>query len=61
MTQPLLMIEDDARLASMVGEYLRQAGFDVEHALDGASGLVAVQKSAAAFARWVVRWAKRRF
>jgi DNA-binding response OmpR family regulator len=48
MTQPLLMIEDDARLASMVSEYLRQAGFDVEHALDGASGLVAVQKSPSA-------------
>jgi DNA-binding response OmpR family regulator len=45
MTQPLLMIEDDARLASMVSEYLHQAGFDVEHALDGASGLAALQKA----------------
>jgi DNA-binding response OmpR family regulator len=45
MTQQLLMIEDDARLASMVSEYLRQAGFGFEHALDGASGLAALQKS----------------
>ncbi len=45
MTQQLLMIEDDARLANMVSEYLRQAGFDFKHALDGASGLAALQKS----------------
>ena len=45
MTQQLLMIEDDARLANMVSEYLRQAGFGFEHALDGASGLTALQKS----------------
>ena len=44
MQQQLLMIEDDARLASMVSEYLRQAGFEVAHALDGASGLAALQK-----------------
>ena len=44
MTQQLLMIEDDARLASMVSEYLRQGGFEVAHALDGASGLAALQK-----------------
>jgi two-component system, OmpR family, phosphate regulon response regulator OmpR len=43
MTQQLLMIEDDARLANMVSEYLRQAGFGFEHALDGASGLAALQ------------------
>jgi two-component system, OmpR family, phosphate regulon response regulator OmpR len=43
MTQQLLMIEDDARLASMVSEYLRQAGFGFEHALDGANGLAALQ------------------
>jgi two-component system, OmpR family, phosphate regulon response regulator OmpR len=46
MTQQLLMIEDDARLANMVSEYLRQAGFGFEHALDGASGLAALQNSA---------------
>ncbi len=44
MSQQLLMIEDDARLASMVSEYLRQAGFEVAHALDGARGLAALQK-----------------
>ncbi len=43
MTQQLLMIEDDARLANMVSEYLHQAGFEVAHALDGASGLAALQ------------------
>jgi two-component system, OmpR family, phosphate regulon response regulator OmpR len=46
MTQQLLMIEDDARLASMVSEYLRQAGFGFEHALDGTSGLMALQNPA---------------
>jgi DNA-binding response OmpR family regulator len=45
MTQQLLMIEDDARLASMVSEYLRQGGFEVAHALDGTSGLADLQKS----------------
>ena len=35
--QQLLMIEDDARLAQMVGEYLTQSGFGVTHAIDGAS------------------------
>jgi DNA-binding response OmpR family regulator len=33
------MIEDDARLASMVGEYLEQNGFTVSQAPDGLSGL----------------------
>jgi two-component system, OmpR family, phosphate regulon response regulator OmpR len=46
MQQQLLMIEDDARLASMVSEYLRQGGFEVAHALDGASGLAALQNPA---------------
>ena len=46
MSQQLLMIEDDARLANMVSEYLRQSGFDVAHALDGASGLAALQNPA---------------
>jgi DNA-binding response OmpR family regulator len=35
----LLMIEDDARLAAMVGEYLQQSGYSFSHALSGASGL----------------------
>ncbi|MGH8805922.1 MAG: response regulator, partial [Polaromonas sp.] len=43
MTQQLLMIEDDARLAAMVGEYLRQSGYGFTHAGDGASGLAALQ------------------
>jgi DNA-binding response OmpR family regulator len=37
--QNLLMIEDDTRLASMVGEYLRGNGFEFAHAMDGAAGL----------------------
>jgi DNA-binding response OmpR family regulator len=39
MRQHLLLIEDDARLAAMVGEYLQQNGFDVSNAPDGLSGL----------------------
>ena len=35
MSQHLLMIEDDARLAQMVSEYLGQNGFLVSHAGDG--------------------------
>jgi two-component system, OmpR family, phosphate regulon response regulator OmpR len=38
-TARLLMIEDDARLAAMVQEYLGQSGFEVNHAADGESGL----------------------
>jgi len=45
MSQHLLMIEDDARLAQMVGEYLGQSGFEVSHAGDGQSGLLALQAS----------------
>ena len=45
MSQQLLMIEDDARLANMVSEYLRQSGFEVAHALDGTSGLAALQQT----------------
>ena len=41
--QHLLMIEDDSRLAAMVGEYLRQSGYGFTHAADGASGLAALQ------------------
>jgi DNA-binding response OmpR family regulator len=46
MTQQLLMIEDDSRLAAMVGDYLRQSGYGFTHAADGASGLAALQASA---------------
>ena len=34
MTQHLLMIEDDERLARMVAEYLGQSGYEVAHAPD---------------------------
>ncbi len=43
MAQQLLMIEDDTRLATMVGEYLRQSGYEFAHAADGASGLAALE------------------
>ena len=43
--QQLLMIEDDTRLAAMVGEYLRQSGYGFSHAADGASGIAALQAS----------------
>jgi DNA-binding response OmpR family regulator len=43
MTSPLLMIEDDARLAQQVVEYLSQSGFAVTHASDGEQGLEQLQ------------------
>jgi DNA-binding response OmpR family regulator len=46
MSQNLLMIEDDVRLADMVREYLGQSGFVVHHATDGSKGLAAVQSAA---------------
>ena len=45
MTQQLLMIEDDTRLASMVGEYLSKSGYGFTHAVDGAKGLEALENS----------------
>ena len=45
MTTRLLMIEDDARLAQMVGEYLGQSGFAFSHAGDGQSGLAQLQEA----------------
>jgi two-component system phosphate regulon response regulator OmpR len=42
-TQHLLMIEDDTRLAQMVGEYLGQSGLQVTHCADGKSGLARLQ------------------
>ena len=41
----LLMIEDDERLAGMVSDYLGANGFQVSHALDGASGLSQLQQA----------------
>jgi DNA-binding response OmpR family regulator len=46
MNQSLLMIEDDARLAHMLTEYLGQSGYSVSHAGDGQSGLDALQQVA---------------
>ena len=46
MSQHLLMIEDDARLAKMVAEYLGQSGFEVRVAADGQSGLAQLQAQA---------------
>ncbi|MFD0669383.1 response regulator [Ramlibacter sp. MAHUQ-53] len=46
--QRLLMIEDDARLAGMVREYLERNGFGVAHAGDGEAGLARIQDSAPA-------------
>jgi len=43
MSQPLLMIEDDVRLAGMVGEYLAQSGFVVSHAPTAQAGLERLQ------------------
>jgi DNA-binding response OmpR family regulator len=40
--QRVLMIDDDLRLASMVSEYLQQAGLDVVLAPDAARGLAAL-------------------
>ncbi len=45
MSQPLLMIEDDARLASMVSEYLAQSGFAVTVAGSGEEGLAQLQSA----------------
>ena len=47
MVERLLMIEDDARLAQMVQQYLGQSGYDVRHAPDGGSGLALLQPSSA--------------
>jgi DNA-binding response OmpR family regulator len=35
----VLLVEDDARLAGMVSDYLGEAGFRVAHAADGATGI----------------------
>jgi DNA-binding response OmpR family regulator len=43
MTHTLLLIEDDHRLAQMVGEYLVQSGFQVRHAPTGMDGLDLLQ------------------
>ena len=40
----LLMIEDDARLAAMVADYLRKNGLDVTHVEDAATGIAALKR-----------------
>ncbi len=39
----LLMIEDDTRLATMVGEYLQQSGYTFEQAPEGGAGVQRLQ------------------
>lgn len=39
MSDKILLIEDDARLATMIQTYLGEAGWRVQHAADGARGL----------------------
>jgi DNA-binding response OmpR family regulator len=41
----ILLIEDDARLAGMISEYLGKAGFHVIHAENGARGLALHRQS----------------
>ena len=43
MASQLLMIEDDSRLAQMVGDYLRQNGYQVQHVLTAYAGLAQLQ------------------
>ena len=45
------MIEDDARLAAMVGEYLEQNGFTVSKEPDGHSGLARLTQASEASPR----------
>ncbi|KUM24787.1 two-component system response regulator [Mesorhizobium loti] len=40
MSDLILLIEDDRRLAGMVSDFLKQTGFVVEHTLTGEEGLV---------------------
>ena len=47
MATQLLMIEDDTRLAQMVGEYLGQSGMQVTHHTEAAGGGPAVGPAAA--------------
>jgi DNA-binding response OmpR family regulator len=45
MTMRVLLIDDDARLAELLVEYLEQAGATVTVALDGARGLVELERA----------------
>ena len=46
MAERILLIEDDPRLAAMVSDYLREAGFRVTHAANGRSGLALSERGA---------------
>jgi two-component system, OmpR family, phosphate regulon response regulator OmpR len=46
VTDRILLIEDDARLATMIQTYLGEAGWRVQHAADGASGLALHRRQA---------------
>jgi two-component system phosphate regulon response regulator OmpR len=48
MSYHLLLIEDDVRLADMVGQYLQANGFTVAHAQDAAAGLQLLDPASAA-------------
>jgi DNA-binding response OmpR family regulator len=47
MSQHLLMIEDDSRLAAMVAQYLEQSGYQVQHAADAMTGLACIANAPA--------------
>ena len=44
MAERLLIIDDDARLAAMVSDYLAGAGYGVERAFTGRDGLAAFER-----------------
>jgi two-component system, OmpR family, phosphate regulon response regulator OmpR len=46
MAERLLIIDDDARLAAMVSDYLTAAGFAVERRFTGREGLAALERAA---------------
>ena len=46
MAERLLIIDDDARLAAMVSDYLSAAGFVVDRSLTGREGLAALERTA---------------
>ncbi len=48
MGSRILLIDDDKRLADMVGRYLSQAGFELRHCFDARSGLLALSTPATA-------------
>src|SRR5271166_2458738 len=45
MAERLLIIDDDARLAAMVSDYLSAAGFVVDRSLTGRDGLAALESA----------------